>query len=139
MHFSSCPRSLWEDHFLIKADKTEEKHLQLHFSPHFSSLEIILNKHFIFHLLSFISNFTVPDLSLLFQSQTVPKAQYFSGKGAPVFQLALLPEAVACPLCGCSCSVGGCSPWQSTAQSRARQDPCSPCMPGMGKVLTALL
>lgn len=66
--------------FLIKADKREEKHLWLHFSPHFSSPGIILNKHFIFHLLSFISNFTVPDLSLLFESQTVPKAQYFSGK-----------------------------------------------------------
>lgn len=65
--------------FLIKAGKTEQKHVGLYFSPHFSSPGIILNKHFIFHSLSFIAIFTIPDLSLLFRSQIVPKAQYFSG------------------------------------------------------------
>jgi len=65
--------------FLIKAGKTEQGHLRLYFSPHFSSPGIILNKHFIFHSLSFIAIFIIPDLSLLFRSQIVPKTQYFSG------------------------------------------------------------
>lgn len=117
--------------FSIKADKTEEEHLRLHFSPHFSSPGIILNKHFIFHLLSFISNVTVPDLSLLFESQTVPKAQYISGDE---LQLCSLPLCQRLSNGEIPCVVSSLSRAPVPGQGRIPL----PVHPGVGKVCRAL-